>query len=117
MQADRIFFASLLYRKKTTEKLCSLLMSKACISDDLPPNELPNPKPETYLSDLISIQDLLLAGKVSKSMIVSFIAKRSNRASVEESYLAVSDDGCVSGRRRYLPFCLFAVCDAALPRK
>ena len=41
-------------------------MSKACISDDLPPNELPNPNPETYSSDLISIQDLLLAGKVAK---------------------------------------------------
>lgn len=59
-----LFF--LLCRKKTTEKLCSLLMSKACISDDLPPNELPNPNPETYSSDLISIQDLLLAGKVAK---------------------------------------------------
>lgn len=69
MRVDRkSFLCALSCRKKTTEKLCSLLMSKACISDDLPPNELPNPNPETYSSDLISIQDLLLAGKVANRL-------------------------------------------------
>ena len=39
-------------------------MSTSSNTSDLPPNELPNPDPLTYASDLISIQDMLLEGKV-----------------------------------------------------
>ena len=50
--------------KATTKKLCRLFMSTSSNTSDLPPNELPNPDPLTYASDLISIQDMLLEGKV-----------------------------------------------------
>ena len=40
-------------------------MENASYSDDLPPNETPNPNPETYASDLVAVQDLLLGGRVS----------------------------------------------------
>ena len=40
-------------------------MANASYSDDLPPNEMPNPSVDTYASDLVAIQELLLRGKVS----------------------------------------------------
>lgn len=55
---------SVTHSKATTEKLCRLFMSTSSNTSDLPPNELPNPDPLTYASDLISIQDMLLEGKV-----------------------------------------------------
>lgn len=55
---------SITHSKATTEKLCRLFMSTSSNTSDLPPNELPNPDPLTYASDLISIQDMLLEGKV-----------------------------------------------------
>lgn len=48
----------------TRDKLCALLMANTNYSDDLPPRELPNPSPDTYASDLVAIQDLLLGGRV-----------------------------------------------------
>ena len=49
----------------TRDKLCELFMSHASYSDDLPPNEIPNPSVDTYASDLVAIQELLLRGNVS----------------------------------------------------
>ena len=48
----------------TRDKLCALLMANTNYINDLPPRELPNPSPDTYASDLVSIQDLLLGGQV-----------------------------------------------------
>lgn len=50
--------------KSTTEKLCALMMKHSSNVADLPPTEIPNPNTATYASDLISIQDMLLEGKV-----------------------------------------------------
>ena len=48
----------------TRDKLCALLMANTNYINDLPPRELPNPSPDTYASDLVAIQDLLLGGRV-----------------------------------------------------
>ena len=48
----------------TRDKLCALLMANTIYINDLPPRELPNPSPDTYASDLVAIQDLLLGGRV-----------------------------------------------------
>lgn len=50
--------------KQTTNRICQLLVLNSDNIDDLPPNELDNPNPATYISDLISIQEMLLSGKV-----------------------------------------------------
>lgn len=51
--------------RPTRDRICARLMENASYSDDLPPNEIPNPDPETYASDLVAVQDLLLGGRVS----------------------------------------------------
>ena len=51
--------------KQTTDRICQLLISNSNSVDDLPPNEIENPNVETYASDLISIQELMLSGKVT----------------------------------------------------
>ena len=50
--------------KATTNRICQLLIANSNTVDDLPPNEIENPQAETYASDLISIQELMLSGKV-----------------------------------------------------
>lgn len=50
--------------KQTASHICQVLMANSNTVDDLPPNELDNPNPSSYTSDLISIQELLLSGKV-----------------------------------------------------
>ena len=50
--------------RPTRDRICALLMENASYSDDLPPNEIPNPDPETCASDLVAVQDLLLGGRV-----------------------------------------------------
>ena len=54
--------------KQTASHLCQVLMTNSNTVDDLPPNEIDNPNPSSYTSDLISIQELLLSGKV-KSIV------------------------------------------------
>lgn len=56
--------------KQTTSRICQLLVLNSENIDDLPPNELDNPNPATYISDLISIQEMLLSGKVHMLVIV-----------------------------------------------
>ena len=56
--------------KATTEKLCALLMNHSSNTVDLPPAEIPNPDTATYASDLISIQDMLLEGKVGVAAVL-----------------------------------------------
>ena len=60
--------------KQTTNKICQLLISYSSAVEDLPPNEMEKPNETTYLTDILSVQELLLSGKVFiHSFIHSFI--------------------------------------------